>query len=107
MNDTERRTTRRYTMALPLAVRCAGPGGVVERAGKTRDVSYRGLYFFADAVVEPGTEIEFTLTLPREVTMATDVQIRCSGRVVRVEPHNGDRGIAAQIEHYEFLPSAA
>jgi hypothetical protein len=107
VNDSERRSTRRYTMSLPLAVRCTGPSGIVERPGKTRDVSFRGLYFFADASVEAGTEIEFTLTLPREVTLATDVHIRCSGRVVRVEPHDGDRGIAAQIEHYEFLPTAA
>lgn len=106
MTDSERRGTRRYSMVLPLSVRCSGPGGIVERPGKTRDVSFRGLYFWTDADFAPGAEIEFTLTLPKEVTMAADVNIKCTGRIVRVEPKDGDHGIAAQIEHYEFLPAA-
>jgi hypothetical protein len=36
--------------------------------------------------------------------LAGDVQIRCTGEVVRVEEHNGRHGIAARIEKYEFLP---
>jgi hypothetical protein len=27
--------------------------------------------------------------------------------VLRVEPHNGRRGVAARIERYEFLPASA
>lgn len=106
-NESERRVARRYTMTLPLSVRCSEPTGIVERQGKTRDVSFRGLYFWTEGNFELGTEIEFTLILPKEFTLAADVYIRCSGRVIRVEPQNGSRGIAAQIEHYEFLPTAA
>lgn len=106
-NGTERRASRRFTMALPLAVRSAGPSGAVEQRGQTRDVSYRGLYFLTDAGFETGTEIEFILTLPKEITMAGDVHIRCFGQVVRVEQHNSRRGVAARIERYEFLPAPA
>jgi len=35
------------------------------------------------------------------------VHIRCFGQIVRVEPINERRGIAARIERYEFLPAAA
>jgi hypothetical protein len=103
----ERRASRRFTMTLPLTVRTAGPDGNIERQGHTRDVSFRGLYFLIDAEFEAGSSIEFILTLPREVTMAGDVHILCFAEIVRVEPHNGRRGVAARIDRYEFLPAQA
>lgn len=106
-NSSERRASRRFTMALPLKVRASGPDGGIERQGQTRDVSFRGLYFLADADFETGSSIEFVLTLPREITLAGDVHIRCFAQVTRVEPRNGPRGIAARIDRYEFLPGAA
>jgi hypothetical protein len=105
--SSERRASRRFTMTLPLTVRSPEPGGH-ERKGQTRDVSFRGLYFLIEAAdFAPGSSIEFILTLPREITMAGDVHIRCFAEIVRVEPHNGRRGVAARIDRYEFLPSAA
>jgi hypothetical protein len=104
-NASERRTSRRFTMSLPLAIKLDGESGAVEKQGETRDVSFRGLYFLVDSGMEPGTPIEFVLTLPKEITMAGDVQIRCFGQVVRVDAHNDRRGIAARIERYEFLPA--
>jgi hypothetical protein len=47
------------------------------------------------------------LTLPQQITLAGDVNIRCYARVLRVEPSNGRRGVAARIERYEFLPASA
>lgn len=105
-NSMERRASRRFNMTLPLTVRSTGPGGG-ERQGQTRDVSFRGLYFLIDAEFEPGSKIEFVLTLPREITLAGDVHIRCFAEIIRVEPQNGRRGIAARIDRYEFLPTAA
>jgi hypothetical protein len=74
----------------------------------TRDVSYRGLYFLADANFDIGSEIEFVITLPEQVTRSGNVNIRCSGEIVRIEPvDNGRVGIAAKIARYEFMPAAA
>ncbi len=74
----------------------------------TRDVSYRGLYFLSDADFEVGSEIEFVIVLPQQVTRSGDVNIRCQGKIVRVEPtENGRVGIAAKIARYEFMPAAA
>ena len=106
-NSVERRSSRRFTMTLPLTIRANGPSGGIERQGHTRDVSFRGLYFLIDAEFESGTSIEFILTLPREITMAGDVHIRCFAQIIRVEPHNGRRGVAARIDRYEFLPITA
>jgi PilZ domain-containing protein len=103
---SERRASRRFTMALPLTVRSTEPGGN-ERQAQTRDVSFRGLYFLIDEDFAPGTPVEFILTLPREITMASDVHIRCFAEIVRVEPNNDRRGVAARIDRYEFLPPAS
>jgi hypothetical protein len=103
---SERRTSRRFTMTLPLSVKTPGDSGPVERKGETKDVSFRGLYFLIDSKLEPGSPVEFVLTLPKEITMAGDVHIRCFGQVVRVDDQNGRRGVAARIERYEFLPAA-
>jgi hypothetical protein len=94
-------------MALPLTVKSSESDGAVERQGKTRDVSFRGLYFLADSDFEMGKSIEFILTLPREITMAGDVQIRCFAEIIRIEPRSEGRGIAARIDRYEFLPATA
>lgn len=106
-NGNERRAARRFAMMLPLKVRYTADNGVTETSGETRDVSFRGLYFLIDAGVEAGSSIEFVLTLPQQITLAGDVHIRCYARVLRVEPHNGRRGVAARIERYEFLPASA
>ena len=106
-NATERRASRRFAMELPLTIRSDDASGPSETHGKTRDVSFRGLYFLADGKYQTGEEIEFVLTLPKEVTLVADVNIRCFGQIVRVEPVNGNHGVAARIERYEFLPAAA
>ncbi len=108
MNDgAERREARRFTMSLPMRVLPREAKGR-DLDAHTRDVSYRGLYFLADAKFEIGSEIEFVITLPQQVTQSGDVNIRCLGEVVRIEPtENGTVGIAAKIARYEFMPAAA
>jgi len=102
----ERRAARRFTMMLPVRLRYPDGATIVEKDGETRDVSYRGLYFFTQAEPLAGSSIEFVLTLPQQITIAGDVHIRCYGRVVRVdEPHDGRHGIAARIDRHEFLPA--
>lgn len=105
-NVIERRASRRFSMNLPLSIRHEGPAGIVEHAARTRDISFRGLYFLTDTPYEAGSKIEFVLTLPKEITQAGDVQIRCFGRVVRVETHERSHGVAACIERYDFLPDS-
>lgn len=106
-NAVERRAARRFTMMLPLRVRFSAEDRVLEQEGATRDVSFRGLYFTIEARVEAGAPIEFVLTLPQQITLAGDVHIRCYAHVLRVEPQNGHRGVAARIDRYEFLPATA
>jgi hypothetical protein len=108
MSDgAERREARRFTMSLPMRLLPREDKGR-EVDASTRDVSYRGLYFLADTNFEIGSEIEFVIILPQQVTQSGDVNIRCLGEVVRIEPtENGRVGIAAKIARYEFMPAAA
>lgn len=103
----DRREARRFNMTLPMRL-LSRDSSSPELQAQTRDVSYRGLYFLAAAQLKPGNSIDFVITLPEQVTRSSDVNIRCHGEVVRVEPtQNGRVGIAAKINRYEFLHAAA
>jgi PilZ domain len=108
MDDTsDRREARRFIMTLPVRV-MAHDVNSPELKAHTRDVSYRGLYFLSEARFERGSDIDFILTLPQQMISAGDVNIRCHGKVVRVEAtDNGKTGIAARIDKYEFVPIRA
>lgn len=105
-DGADRREARRFNMTLPMRL-LSRDANAPELHAQTRDVSYRGLYFLAEADFKLGSAIEFVITLPEQVTRSGDVNIRCHGQVVRVEPtQNGRKGIAAKIERYEFLHAA-
>jgi PilZ domain len=100
----EKRATRRFALQLPLSVNYTEEAPAHE-AAQTRDVSARGICFYVDSAVEAGAAIEFTLTLPPEITLTESIQVRCKGRVVRVDgtTPTGKMAVAAVIDEYEFL----
>ena len=55
----------------------------------------------------PGTELDFTLTLPAEITRGTEVFVRAHGRVVRMDKRRDEEhetiGVAAVIERYDII----
>ena len=103
----EKRRGRRFLMTLPLTL--ASTEEPVEEPAQTRDVSSGGVYFEMGEAPEPGSRLEFVLTLPAEITLSSSspVKVRCVGKVVRVERNPGRVGVAATIERYEFLRSGA
>ena len=104
MTGSERRTTQRFQMRLPLTVRWTTGAAVGETSTESRDVSSRGVYFFLSKDVREGSPVEILLTLPNEITLAGPVRVRCLGRVSRSEEKEiGRIGIVAEIERYEFL----
>lgn len=106
-DGADRREARRFSMSLPMRV-LPREARSNELRANTRDVSYRGLYFLSETKFDVGNQIEFVLTLPQKVSPSGEVDIRCTGQVVRVEAGtNGTMGIAAKIERYEFLPANA
>jgi predicted lipoprotein len=100
----EKRATRRFALRLPLAVNYTN-NGAGEFSAQTRDVSARGICFYMDSPMIPGSEIEFILTLPPEITLTESIRVRCKGKVVRADtnPVEGKVPVAAVIDEYEFL----
>ena len=100
----DKRSTRRFALRLPVTVSYSGDGGA-EQPAQTRDVSARGICFYVDSSIAAGSPIEFTLTLPPEITLTESIRVRCKGKVVRVEngTPDGKVAVAAVIDEYEFL----
>jgi len=111
----ERRVGQRFSFLLPLTVRHVATD--MEGPGFTQDLSSRGVFFFTDAPLEEGAEVEITLKMPSEITLGESMPVRCSGRVLRVaKPTTSSQesssairaqtkiGVAVRLEGYEYLP---
>lgn len=99
----DRRESQRFKVRVPLTVILEDR----EIPTYTRDVSYRGVYFYLAAADSTLIEsnLQFIVELPTEIA-AGGHRIRCKGRVVRRETTSGDlaeAGFAAEILDYSLL----
>ena len=103
----DRRTARRYDLSLPVIVRAPIEKEAASRTGKTRDISARGVCFTIDNNLCAGTEVDLTMILPTEVTGGSEVFIRATGKVIRVDKRsrNYDQNVdvVAVFEKYEIV----
>ena len=96
----DKRTIRRLPLSLPVKVRVKAE---TEMTSETVDVSARGVFFYLESAPDEGSEVEFTLMLPADITLTEAMRIHCSGRVIRVDRAGDDRfGIAAAIDKYDL-----
>lgn len=104
----EQRANRRFTLRLPVVIRYTD-GSSEEFSAETRNVSAQGVLFDLPLRLAEGTRIEFTMTLPPEVTMTDSIRVRCQGKVVRVDETGlGPQvAVAAVIEQYDFIADPA
>jgi hypothetical protein len=88
-----------------------------EGLGFTQDLSARGVFFFTDTCLAPGSEVELTLRMPSEITLGEGMLVRCRGHILRVvtpaaspedssarSPAETKIGVAVRFEGYEYLP---
>jgi len=114
----ERRVGQRFPYLLPLSLRQCGTS--LDGVGFTQDLSSRGVFFFTDAPLLEGTEIEITLQMPSEITLGESMRVRCRGHILRVvkpvefTPDSSRQtraetkiGVAVRLEGYEYLPDSA
>lgn len=101
----EKRAIRRFALQLPVTVHAVSNSGeTLQAVAETRDVSSHGICFHCGAEMERGAAIEFTVTLPAEVTMTEPISVQCRGTVVRVQKNeDGKFAVAAAIESYDFV----
>ncbi len=85
----EARTGKRFPLELPIKIHKAEEDG--QHSGVTGNLSAAGVYIRADAALDVGSNVEFEIALPPEVTGAKEnVIVQCRGRVVRTdEPATG------------------
>jgi hypothetical protein len=103
---SDERTGKRFPLQLPIKIHKTEEAG--EHAGITGNLSAAGVYIRADAALEVGSNVEFEITLPPEVTGAQEnVVVQCRGRVVRTDEPAGSsaesRGVACVIDSYDFV----
>lgn len=100
----ERRRHRRFDLSLPVKVRVKTQVAA-QVTTSTKDISARGIYFTISEDLDIGSELECVLTLPPELCQGNTIQVRCRGKIVRVERPDTDNniGVAATIEDYEFI----
>jgi len=102
----EHRRTRRFQLALPVAITRAGAERVT-LSGLTKNISSTGVLFTSAAAPDLGGPIEYVITLHEAGPQP--VSLRCVGKVVRSERTfiNGDAPrsfeVAATLERYEFV----
>ena len=105
---SEARTGKRFPLELPIKIHKADEAG--QASGVTGNLSAAGVYIRADAALEVGSNVEFEIVLPPEVTGAKEnVTVQCKGRVVRTDPTGASedgRGVACVIDTYEFVRNA-
>ncbi|MBV9147098.1 MAG: PilZ domain-containing protein [Acidobacteria bacterium] len=107
MSAGERRSLSRFVLELPIFIRVPRSLGLVE--AETRDLSAGGVFFYINSKLAVGTEIEFSIVVPQELTHADAIPVSCKGRVVRVQEAGKTRrvGIAAAIYSFHFLAAAS
>jgi Tfp pilus assembly protein PilZ len=83
----ERRRGERYKLA--LAVQLNDGTGII------RDISTSGIFFETVNAYSIGDTIRLFLNFEQET-------LQCEARVVRVEPRNGQFGVAVELKSYVF-----
>lgn len=63
--------------------------------GTTCDISTSGIFFETERTYSIGDTIRLSLSFEHET-------LQCESRVVRVEPRNGQFGIAVELKSYVF-----
>jgi len=96
---SEARTGKRFPLELPIKIQGVDQGSV------TGNMSAAGVYIRGHAALEIGSNVEFEIALPPELTGGNEsVIVQCRGRVVRKDAGGGEsQGVACVIDSYDFI----
>jgi hypothetical protein len=104
----EQRKAKRFDLRLPVEVvrKSFQP---VSSIGETKNLSAGGVLFSATVEMEVGEPLEYIITFPSHSINGGSVNLRCLGKVVRLDRSgSGGNGassllVGATLERYEFL----
>jgi hypothetical protein len=95
----EVRCAVRFPLDLPVVLST----GEADVEGHTKNISASGVLFVLDKELRVGTELRFSMRMPRETLGSPqDVVVHCKGRVVRCSSSHNEHLAAATIDEYRF-----
>ena len=96
---SEARTGKRFPLELPIKIQGVDQGGI------TGNMSAAGVYIRGNPALDIGSNVEFEIALPPELTGGNEhVVVQCKGRVVLKHAGSGDEhGVACVIDSYDFV----
>lgn len=96
---SEARTGKRFPLELPIKIQGMDKGSI------TGNMSAAGVYIRGNPALEIGSNVEFEIALPAELTGGSEhVVVQCKGRVVRKDAGSGEsHGVACVIDSYDFV----
>jgi len=89
--------TQRFPIQVPLEYRVTGEAGWNE--GTTINISRSGVLFRSVKEIEPATPVSMKILFPANLTGGSGVNLMCWGHIVRSEPAEPIRALAATIDH--------
>ena len=98
----ERRAAQRFAISVPVVVQ-SSEGSFPPETALCHDVSAKGIFFLMNTRPREGANIDFTVTLPPEVTLSEQpMRVNCKGHVIRVVDEESAKrfGVGATIEGY-------
>ena len=103
----DRRKRPRVELCLPVRIESRSDGGVRDLKGSTLNISTDGLYCVVTDPLTAGEWVECVVTLPCSGShRQSDLYLRCSAQVVRVEQvEDGRYGVACSISDYTVVRS--
>ena len=96
----------RFALKLPVRYRLAGDPQWFQ--GRTENISYSGVLFRAESLINVDTPIELRVALSSDTRERPHPEVFCHARIVRtVPPTEADPrpALAVSIEEYQLLPS--
>ncbi|HZU30332.1 MAG TPA: PilZ domain-containing protein [Candidatus Angelobacter sp.] len=100
LGAADTRSSVRFPLRLPITVRTEDAH---EYFAETADISAGGVLFHTKTNLGVGAIIRFRIVLPASVLGTdTDVQVNCTGRVVRSGEDKDNKAVAAVIDEYCF-----
>jgi hypothetical protein len=95
----EVRCAVRFPLDLPVVLST----GETDFEAHTKNISASGVLFVVDKAIRVGSDIRFSMRMPRETLGSPqDVVVHCKGRVVRCSSSHNEHLAAATIDEYRF-----
>jgi len=82
-------------------INCEHPVNLGDTKGITRNISASGVYFVTNSFYMPGNLISFTVEFD---SPGGKLLLKCDGQVIRIEPRDGEVGVAVKILKSVMMP---